>query len=302
MEQVYNDIQVGNEILFAEPFSRTLAAVNLKALPYEVGEVYGLTLWFLLPVDHRKEVCGLWEKLWSTAEDKKAFNQAEYEFIKLHRWGWHNKTISFLSSFRNSRTSKFSCGFFYNQSTPAEYRFVKLLFLAVNIIEAHIDIHNLAFQEGFKAKNKYIKSLADYRALPFSSNGVEGYMTDYLPSLLRGYDGDSFKPIDLRWKYLYLMQSTTEHYKIGVSANPHKRLRQLNSFPTILPLDIRLIYAFRCENAFLAEKQLHQECKTKRYKGEWFSLDQNFIDWFCSIQTFDLKAGFVPRVEFHDVV
>ena len=57
--------------------------------------------------------------------------------------------------------------------------------------------------------------------------------------------------------------------KIGYSANPWKRYRQLC---TGNPVPIALVFTLYCGNARKAEKDLHDAFKDKRSRGEWFAV------------------------------
>ena len=81
-------------------------------------------------------------------------------------------------------------------------------------------------------------------------------------------------------KYIYLIQSTNEgYYKIGVSKDPNKRLKQLktgNSSP------LKLINSYKTDIANKIEKILHRKYSHLSMEGEWFDLsiseEVKFID------------------------
>ena len=81
-------------------------------------------------------------------------------------------------------------------------------------------------------------------------------------------------------KYVYLIQSLESgYYKIGVSNNPQKRIKQLQTGnPTVL----RLIYTFESEYSHQIESFFHKRFSYCRKEGEWFDLDiineVNFLD------------------------
>ncbi len=70
-------------------------------------------------------------------------------------------------------------------------------------------------------------------------------------------------------KSIYLLQSDNGHYKIGVSKNPMKRLKQLQTGNSD---KIRLISFYETENAFLLERSLKNRYNIYRVNGEWFNL------------------------------
>lgn len=64
------------------------------------------------------------------------------------------------------------------------------------------------------------------------------------------------------------------HYKIGVSKNPHTRIRKMK---TGSPLQFNIEHFSMNENAFLIEKELHNIYKEKRVTGEWFDLSDKDV-------------------------
>jgi hypothetical protein len=90
--------------------------------------------------------------------------------------------------------------------------------------------------------------------------------------------------------YIYLMYAYTGHYKIGMSIRPDERLR---SFRTEMPVDVEPVYIFPTDDMRLAEYALHLLFDEKRYRGEWFVLDNEDVEWIKSIYKFNAE-----RVEF----
>lgn len=79
-------------------------------------------------------------------------------------------------------------------------------------------------------------------------------------------------------KSVYLLQSESGLYKIGVSTHPARRLKQLQ---TGNGEKITLLYSFECEIPFLLETSLKNRFMLHRVSGEWFNLpledEINFI-------------------------
>jgi hypothetical protein len=81
-------------------------------------------------------------------------------------------------------------------------------------------------------------------------------------------------------KYIYLIQSLEDgYYKIGISKNPNKRIKQLqtgNSSP------LKLINYYKTDFAEKIEGNLHRKYKNLHKEGEWFDLsieqEVSFID------------------------
>lgn len=80
------------------------------------------------------------------------------------------------------------------------------------------------------------------------------------------------------------MYADTGHYKIGVSLRPEERLR---SFKTEMPVDVRIVHTFPASDMYLVENTLHNALKELRYRGEWFLLNDEIVEWFCSIYRVD---------------
>lgn len=79
-------------------------------------------------------------------------------------------------------------------------------------------------------------------------------------------------------KYVYLMRTGDDHYKIGVATNIFNRLKALQ---TSSSTPIELVTAKRVENAFEVEKAIHHKFSHVKVGGgkEWFRLtDKEAID------------------------
>jgi len=74
-------------------------------------------------------------------------------------------------------------------------------------------------------------------------------------------------------KNVYLIQSLENgFYKIGVSKNPKKRIKQLQ---TGNPVTLKLITVFKTEYPYQIESFLHKRFSHCHREGEWFELDIN---------------------------
>lgn len=72
-------------------------------------------------------------------------------------------------------------------------------------------------------------------------------------------------------KYVYLIQSLEEgYYKIGVSKNPKKRLKQLQTGNSS---ELKLINFYPSEYADKIEKTIHNLLSHNKKEGEWFDID-----------------------------
>lgn len=80
--------------------------------------------------------------------------------------------------------------------------------------------------------------------------------------------------------YIYLIQNIeTSKYKIGISKNPKKRMKQLQ---TGSGEELILINQYKTENARKIEKILHRKYSLDNSIGEWFDIslkeEVKFID------------------------
>lgn len=78
-------------------------------------------------------------------------------------------------------------------------------------------------------------------------------------------------------QFIYITGSTeTNIYKIGLSANPEQRVKNINGSSN-QKNDYQKIY--EVHNMNLSEKSLHLKYKEQRLNGEWFKLNQEDLDW-----------------------
>lgn len=84
--------------------------------------------------------------------------------------------------------------------------------------------------------------------------------------------------------YVYLIYSSTEHYKIGFSKDPRKRHKTfVDSFGVKLPISVELVHIIETNDMRKLETQLHERYKHKRVNGEWFSLDKPDVDYIKAL-------------------
>lgn len=74
--------------------------------------------------------------------------------------------------------------------------------------------------------------------------------------------------------HLYVIHSTSGYFKIGISKNPNKRLKQLDR-GALTPFVNTLFLTVALEDwkAPIIEKMFHKTYADKRVNGEWFALD-----------------------------
>lgn len=80
-----------------------------------------------------------------------------------------------------------------------------------------------------------------------------------------------------RWNevgYVYLVKMG-EHYKIGISKSPEKRLGEF----TKLPNELEKICVVKVKGYKRIEEYLHEHFADKRVRGEWFELNEEDIEY-----------------------
>lgn len=76
----------------------------------------------------------------------------------------------------------------------------------------------------------------------------------------------------------FIQKLATDDYKIGITNNIHRRLRQIQT-GNDNPLVIHSYIEFPTRNdAKMNEKRIHNLFSNKRKSGEWFHLDETDLD------------------------
>jgi predicted GIY-YIG superfamily endonuclease len=91
------------------------------------------------------------------------------------------------------------------------------------------------------------------------------------------------KQTAIKPQYIYLIQKNTEAiYKIGISDNPSKRVKQLQTGNSAR---LHLIKVFPVDNARATEKRLHRLLMFHRCSpnGEWFKLTPEHVELVTEI-------------------
>ena len=88
--------------------------------------------------------------------------------------------------------------------------------------------------------------------------------------------------------YVYIIRAGRRKvYKIGKSNDPQARL---NSLQTASPEKLKLIYAFKADNASAAEESLHFVLRDFQLGGEWFALSDEQMEVLLGIEEFKEKS------------
>lgn len=81
---------------------------------------------------------------------------------------------------------------------------------------------------------------------------------------------------DMAYDYIYIISDNTGYIKVGISKNPLKRLKQLQT-GNMNKLNLVFTEEFECDRNHLLkiEKLIHKEIarKSKHMKGEWFYIN-----------------------------
>lgn len=75
--------------------------------------------------------------------------------------------------------------------------------------------------------------------------------------------------------YVYILQSSTGHYKIGRTKNPNDRLRTFN---VKLPFEVEFTLLYQTPDMYIVEQVLHDRFEHRRVAGEWFALTPQDIE------------------------
>lgn len=117
---------------------------------------------------------------------------------------------------------------------------------------------------------------------------VKRYHDTYLRSnagkaWLRAQEKQRQKPRrQVRAGYIYVIQSQSGEYKIGLSETPKKRISKLE---VKLPFDIEVIHLIQTDDMHRLESSLHMTFEAKRVRGEWFALDSEDVDYIKQMTT-----------------
>jgi hypothetical protein len=80
--------------------------------------------------------------------------------------------------------------------------------------------------------------------------------------------------------YVYLIKSTSGHYKIGRTKSPKDRMA---TFGTKLPFEVEYEHLIECNDMYEIESELHARYASRRVNGEWFDLTEDHVKWIKSL-------------------
>lgn len=80
--------------------------------------------------------------------------------------------------------------------------------------------------------------------------------------------------------FVYLVRSEGGYYKIGRTKNPANRIK---TFKVKLPFEIEYVAIIQTNDMYALEKELHKKYKPKKVNGEWFSLNDDDLNYIKSL-------------------
>ena len=124
------------------------------------------------------------------------------------------------------------------------------------------------------AKHKYIKNPEMQWDLPFKKNKNGEYII--FPKHIGGKNClRKLSESKTKIGYIYFINIIdTNKYKIGVSTNPQRRLRDISSY---IPFDLKLLSIHYLDNPYTYEQELINKYKDNLIKNEWFEFDINTV-------------------------
>jgi predicted GIY-YIG superfamily endonuclease len=95
------------------------------------------------------------------------------------------------------------------------------------------------------------------------NEALKALKSESLYELIMNFDVDP--EIDV--KFIYIAKDESDRFKIGISNDPNRRIRELNVGNAE---KIKLVAVAKANNRFEDEAMLHHANADKRIKGEWF--------------------------------
>lgn len=87
-------------------------------------------------------------------------------------------------------------------------------------------------------------------------------------------------------RYVYMFKSGKNRYKIGVTTNVERRLKELNDRP--YPVELFAVSDVPFYRAFEVEREMHELHADRRISGEWFEIDDECAELTaCIIESAD---------------
>jgi len=84
------------------------------------------------------------------------------------------------------------------------------------------------------------------------------------------------------WGYVYVIKSSNGLYKIGLSKEPERRIKQLRKdYPN---QELSIVRVIETDNMLATEYQLHCIYEKQKVCGEWFDLEPKDFKWIDRIE------------------
>ncbi len=135
----------------------------------------------------------------------------------------------------------------------------------------------------------------DQMGLPYTKEQVRGFiriLTAYLndfPDEQLEIEHEAFRrkyfphEFDLLPGYVYLMKDTEEWYKIGMSDDPMRRLKEISRNHK----QIELLHVIPADQMDKAEIILQDKYRNEHIRGDWFDLSSDDIAYIRSITKYE---------------
>lgn len=114
----------------------------------------------------------------------------------------------------------------------------------------------------------FAESHGDY--IDENNADVDSYHDELRHGIYRR-DGATSRTSNGKKRYLYMFKSGKNMYKIGVTADVERRLKELNDRP--YPVKLFAVSDVPFYRAFEVEREMHEIHKDDRINGEWFEID-----------------------------
>jgi Meiotically up-regulated gene 113 len=150
----------------------------------------------------------------------------------------------------------------------------------IEALESVLKIASVLHREGT------ISSMGEREAYKHLNNLVyiaDHPLVEYYTQILENYGNKLQSPEP---GFNYLMNGVgTNFYKIGKSNDP---IRRMGEVQRVIPYKLKIVHTIETINMTYTEDALHRLCRKFRRPGEWFELDQKWVNRICSIISFVL--------------
>lgn len=158
--------------------------------------------------------------------------------------------------------------------TQKRAKFVKGIAEGKTQRQSYLDAYNCSSMSS--SVDEQASRLAAEWGIRYVINEIEKIGRDKADEVLAEYSkySQDSKAISIAsMRSIYVMKCH-EYHKIGIAANPRRRL---NAIKTSNPYEVELIRAVKVPDAIGLERQLHRQFAECRVRGEWFELTDTQI-------------------------